>query len=298
MVNIAYDAPVEMSPRDQIEDAERRLFELAENGPLRRRLPALHRRAQHRHRHGGRRLQARRPPVGHRHRPARPRPRRWAACSPPTSSSSPAAPAWARRRSPPTSPSTSPRPIAAEQQPDGTFKTVNGGIVGFFSLEMSSEQLATRIIAEQIRRPLLQDPARRASPRPTSTRSSRRRATCRRCRSIIDQTGGISIAQLAARARRLKRQRGLDVLVIDYIQLLSGSAKQGRQPRAGDHRDHHRPQGARQGAGRADHRAVAALAPGREPRRQAPAALGPARIGLDRAGRRRGACSSSARNTT
>ncbi len=39
----------------------------------------------------------------------------------------------------------------------------------------------------------------------------------------IDQTGGLSIAQLTARARRLKRQRGLDVLVIDYIQLLSGS---------------------------------------------------------------------------
>ena len=39
----------------------------------------------------------------------------------------------------------------------------------------------------------------------------------------IDETGGLSIAQLAARARRLKRQRGLDLLVIDYIQLLSGS---------------------------------------------------------------------------
>ena len=39
----------------------------------------------------------------------------------------------------------------------------------------------------------------------------------------IDQTGGISIAQLTARARRLKRQRGLDVLIVDYIQLLSGS---------------------------------------------------------------------------
>jgi replicative DNA helicase len=43
----------------------------------------------------------------------------------------------------------------------------------------------------------------------------------------IDQTGGISIAQLAARARRLKRQRGLDILVVDYIQLLSGSSKKG-----------------------------------------------------------------------
>src|SRR5215217_160427 len=43
----------------------------------------------------------------------------------------------------------------------------------------------------------------------------------------IDETGGLSIAQLAARARRLKRQRGLDMLVVDYIQLLSGSSKKG-----------------------------------------------------------------------
>jgi replicative DNA helicase len=43
----------------------------------------------------------------------------------------------------------------------------------------------------------------------------------------IDQTGGISIAQLAARARRLKRQRGLDILIVDYLQLLSGSSKKG-----------------------------------------------------------------------
>jgi replicative DNA helicase len=42
---------------------------------------------------------------------------------------------------------------------------------------------------------------------------------------FIDQTGGISIAQLAARARRLKRQRGLDVMVIDYVQLMTGSRR-------------------------------------------------------------------------
>jgi replicative DNA helicase len=41
----------------------------------------------------------------------------------------------------------------------------------------------------------------------------------------IDQTGGISIAQLAARARKLKRQKGLGVLIVDYLQLLTGSSK-------------------------------------------------------------------------
>jgi replicative DNA helicase len=41
----------------------------------------------------------------------------------------------------------------------------------------------------------------------------------------VDETGGLSISQLTARARRLKRQKGLDMIVIDYIQLLQGSGK-------------------------------------------------------------------------
>ncbi|HHK74503.1 MAG TPA: replicative DNA helicase, partial [Rhizobiales bacterium] len=41
----------------------------------------------------------------------------------------------------------------------------------------------------------------------------------------IDETGGITIAQLAARARKLKRQRHLGLIIIDYLQLLSGSAR-------------------------------------------------------------------------
>jgi replicative DNA helicase len=47
----------------------------------------------------------------------------------------------------------------------------------------------------------------------------------------IDDTGGISVAQLAARARRLKRQKGLDLLIVDYLQLLSGSSKASQQNR-------------------------------------------------------------------
>ena len=111
-----------------------------------------------------------------------------------------------------------------EVRPDGSHATTNGGIVGFFSLEMSAEQLATRIIAEQsgvasyrIRRGditdedfhLITDAARQMQTVPF----------------YIDQTGGISIAQLTARARRLKRQRGLDLLVVDYLQLLSSSKR-------------------------------------------------------------------------
>jgi replicative DNA helicase len=48
---------------------------------------------------------------------------------------------------------------------------------------------------------------------------------------FIDQTGGITIAQLAARARKLKRQQGLGLLIVDYLQLLSGSGR-----RASDNR--------------------------------------------------------------
>ena len=61
------------------------------------------------------------------------------------------------------------------------------------------------------------------SPRATSTTSPTRCAKCSRIPFYIDQTGGVSIAQLTARARRLKRQRGLDLLVVDYLQLLAGS---------------------------------------------------------------------------
>jgi replicative DNA helicase len=109
-----------------------------------------------------------------------------------------------------------------ETEPDGSHKTINGGIVGFFSLEMSAEQLATRVIAEQsgvpsykIRRgDINEDDFRRIAD------------AAREMQSIpfyIDQSGGISIAQLTARARRLKRQKGLDLLVVDYLQLLAGS---------------------------------------------------------------------------
>ncbi len=63
----------------------------------------------------------------------------------------------------------------------------------------------------------------------------------------------------------------------------------GGKPRAGNHRDHHQAESPGQGAQRADPGAVAALAPGGKPRRQAPATLRLARIRLDRAGRRRGA---------
>ena len=118
----------------------------------------------------------------------------------------------------------------AEDQADGTRKTVDGGVVGFFSLEMSAEQLATRILAEQAT--ISSSKIRRGDISQEEFKqlvlASQEMA---RCPLYIDQTGGISIAQLAARARKLKRQKGLDVLVVDYLQLLTGSAKRASEGR-------------------------------------------------------------------
>jgi replicative DNA helicase len=111
-----------------------------------------------------------------------------------------------------------------EKRPDGSIEVINGGKVGFFSLEMSAEQLATRILSEQaeissekIRRGMITEEEFRRLAGVSQQMS--------RCPLYIDQTGGLTIGQLAARARRLKRQHGLHLLVVDYLQLLSGSAK-------------------------------------------------------------------------
>jgi replicative DNA helicase len=102
----------------------------------------------------------------------------------------------------------------------------DGAVVGFFSLEMSSEQLATRILSEQAGIP--SEKIRRGMINEDEFKELV--TVSQRMASIplyIDQTGGISIAQLAARARRLKRQQGLGLLVIDYLQLMTGMSKRG-----------------------------------------------------------------------
>jgi len=117
------------------------------------------------------------------------------------------------------------RNLRTEQQSDGTEKAVDGAIVGFFSLEMSSEQLATRILSEQteissekIRRGMIDEAEFRKLVEVSREMSE--------IPLYIDQTGGISITQLAARARKLKRQKGLGLLVVDYLQLLTGHKRQ------------------------------------------------------------------------
>lgn len=107
---------------------------------------------------------------------------------------------------------------------DGTEGTIDGGVVGFFSLEMSAEQLAGRILSEaseisshKIRQgDLTESEFRRFVDAAKSLEA---------CPLFIDDTPALPISQLAARARRLKRTHGLDVLIIDYLQLCRGTAE-------------------------------------------------------------------------
>ncbi|HEV7876896.1 replicative DNA helicase [Bradyrhizobium sp.] len=229
MVNVAFDAPVDFAPRAQIEDAERRLYELAESGRYdggfqkfsQALTVAVDMAAKAFQRDGklsgvatGLReldikmgglqpsdliIVAGRPGMGK------------------TALGTNIAYNVAKAH-------------RAELQADGTMKSVNGGIVGFFSCEMSAEQLATRILSEQTS--IASSTIRRGGI--TETDFEKIRDYSIELQSLplyVDETGGLSISQLTARARRLKRQKGLDLLVVDYIQLLQGSGKRGNDNR-------------------------------------------------------------------
>ena len=97
--------------------------------------------------------------------------------------------------------------------------------VAFFSLEMSSEQLSTRILSEQAR--IKSDDIRRGKV--TEEEINRYIETSRNIYNLplyIDETPAITIATLSNRARRIKRLFGLSLIVVDYIQLMrAGSNK-------------------------------------------------------------------------
>ncbi|MEP9366305.1 replicative DNA helicase [Xanthobacter sp. VNH20] len=229
IVNDAYDAPVEATPQDQIEEAEKRLYAIAESGrydggfqrfgEALREAVDMASRAFQREGHlsgiasglddldqqmGGLQpsdlvILAGRPAMGK--------------TALATNIAFNIAAAY-----------------RGEQRADGSIETQSGGIVGFFSLEMSAEQLATRILAEQAE--IASYKIRRGDI--SESEFSKLAAAAQTMQVVplyIDDTGGISIAQLVARARRLKRQRGLDFMVVDYLQLLSGSSKSSSQNR-------------------------------------------------------------------
>ena len=116
------------------------------------------------------------------------------------------------------------RRYAWEPQPDGARKTVNGGVVAFFALEMSAAQVATRLLAEVSGVP--SDKIRKGEI--SASEFGRIRdasAEIQEAPLYIDDTGGISLGKLATRARRMKRSHGLDLLVVDYLQLMTGGAR-------------------------------------------------------------------------
>ena len=100
--------------------------------------------------------------------------------------------------------------------------------IAFFSLEMSSEQLSTRILAEQSR--IKSNDIRRGKI--SEEQFDKFIETSKNIAELplyIDETPAISIAALSNRARRIKRIHGLDMIVIDYIQLMKGTSfKDGR----------------------------------------------------------------------
>jgi replicative DNA helicase len=223
MVNVAFDAPVDFAPRAQIEDAERKLYELAETGRydggfqrFSQALTVAVDMAANAYKRDGKLsgiatglrdldtkmgglqhsdliVLAGRPGMGK------------------TALATNIAYNIAKAYHP-------------EVQPDGTMKAVNGGIVGFFSCEMSAEQLATRILAEQTG--IASSSIRRGGITEMDFDKIRNHSIELQSLPLyVDETGGLSISQLTARARRLKRQKGLDMIVVDYIQLLQGSGK-------------------------------------------------------------------------
>jgi len=229
MVNLAYDAPVEATPQTHIEEAERKLYQLAETGRYESGFQrfaqalttAVDMAAQAYQRDGSLSglatamtdLDARmgglqpsdliilagRPGMGK--------------TALATNIAYNVAKAW-----------------QGKQRADGHMETVNGGIVGFFSLEMSAEQLATRIISEQTGIP--SNKIRRgAIDEGDFEKIKDVSIELQHLPFYVDETGGLSIGQLAARARRLKRQRGLDLLVVDYVQLLQGSSQRASENR-------------------------------------------------------------------
>ena len=229
MVNVAYDAPVDFSPRNQIEDAERRLYELAESGRydggfqrFAQALTTAVDMAARAYQRDGKlsgigtglddldRMMGGLQPSDLIILAGRPGMGKTALA---TNVAYNVAKAW-----------------RGEVRTDGHTATVNGGIVGFFSLEMSAEQLATRIISEQTEIPSNQ--IRRGNINEADFEKIKDYSIeLQHLPLYVDETGGLSVAQLAARARRLKRQRGLDLMVIDYLQLLSGSTKRSSENR-------------------------------------------------------------------
>ena len=107
---------------------------------------------------------------------------------------------------------------------DGTSSVADGAVVGFFSLEMSAEQLALRMLAEETGVPsekLRRGQLTRADFEKVVLASQQ----LSRVPFFIDDTPALSVAALRTRARRLKRTHKLSLVVVDYLQLLQPAGR-------------------------------------------------------------------------
>jgi replicative DNA helicase len=101
-----------------------------------------------------------------------------------------------------------------------------GAPVAIFNLEMSADQLATRILAEQSG--ISSQDLRMGKISQQEFRNlARASAELQNLPLYIDDTPALTIAALRTRARRLKRQRGIGMVIVDYLQLLHGGGKSG-----------------------------------------------------------------------
>ncbi|HLZ65875.1 MAG TPA: replicative DNA helicase [Aliidongia sp.] len=110
--------------------------------------------------------------------------------------------------------------------PTGEAIAEDGGVVAFYSLEMSAEQLATRILSEASG--VSGDKIRRGEvARDEFDRFVQASLELQSIPLFIDDTPALSIAAVRTRARRLKRQQGLNLIIVDYLQLLTGTPNRG-----------------------------------------------------------------------
>jgi replicative DNA helicase len=112
-----------------------------------------------------------------------------------------------------------------QDQEDGIEPAKSAGAAtAMFSLEMSADQLATRILAEQSG--ISSENLRMGRISQQEFRSlARAAAELQSLPLYIDDTPGLTIAALRARARRLKRQKGIGLVIVDYLQLLQGTGR-------------------------------------------------------------------------
>jgi replicative DNA helicase len=108
-----------------------------------------------------------------------------------------------------------------------------GAAVALFSLEMSADQLATRILAEESG--ISSENLRMGKISQQEFRHlARAAAELQSLPLYIDDTPGLTIAALRTRARRLKRQKGIGIVIVDYLQLLQGTGRNSNDNRVNE----------------------------------------------------------------